>query len=96
VQIDLLGAAKNALALLGREMNGFVPGHRVRGELKEDGDLVVYALWEKGLFRNDEIGQVFGLSYSAISHIVKDMRIRIKKDPKLGNRAKRINSQFKM
>jgi len=53
-------------------------------------------LWEKGLFQNDEIGQVFGLTYSAVSHIVKDVRVRIKKDPKLGSRAKKTNSQFKM
>jgi predicted transcriptional regulator len=57
---------------------------------------VVYALWEKGLFQNDEIGQVFGLSYSAVSHIVKETRARIKQDPGMGRRAKNINSQFKM
>ena len=39
---------------------------------------------------------MFGLTYPAVSHIVKDMRVRIKKDPKLGRRVKRVNSQFKM
>ena len=57
---------------------------------------MVYALWEKGLFRNEEIGQVYGLSYSAVSHIVKDVKVRIKETPRLGSRAKRLNSQFKM
>lgn len=94
--IDLTGAAKHASALLGREMNGYAPGHRVRGEIKEDRDLVLYALWEMGAFRNEEIGQVFGVSYSAVSHIVRDVKERIKKDPRVGNKVKRVNSQFKM
>jgi hypothetical protein len=91
-----MGAAKNASALLGREMSGFAPGHRVRGELKEDRDVVLYALWEMGVYRNEEIGQVFGVSYSAESHIVRDLKQRIKKDPRVGRKVKRLNSQFKM
>jgi hypothetical protein len=94
--IDLMGAAKHASALLGREMNGYAPGHRVRGEMKEDRDVVLYALWEMGAFRNKEIGQVFGVSYSAVSHIVRDMKEQIKKDPRVGRKVKRLNSQFKM
>jgi chromosomal replication initiation ATPase DnaA len=91
-----MGAAKNASALLGREMNGFAPGHRVRGEMKDDRDVVLYALWEMGVYRNEEIGQVFGVSYSAVSHIVRDLKERIKKDSQIGRKVKRLNSQFKM
>lgn len=94
--IDLNGVAKQSLALLGREVGEFAPGHRARGEMKEDRDLVVYALWKRGLFRNDDIGRVFGVSYSAVSHIVKEVKERIKEDPRMGNQTKRINSQFKM
>jgi putative transposase len=94
--VDLMGAAKHAWALLGREMNGFAPGRRVRGGLKEDRDVVLYALWEMGVFRNEEIGQVFGISYSAVSHIVRDLKERIKKDPRVGRKVKTLNSQFKM
>lgn len=94
--IDLMGAAKEGLSLLGRKVGEYGPGHRVRGEKKEDRDLVVYALWEKGLFQNDEIGQVFGLTYSAVSHIVKEVRGRIQKDPRVGRKVKKLNSQFKM
>jgi hypothetical protein len=94
--IDLMGVAKRALALLGRELGGYVPGHRIRGEIKEDRDLVLYALWAMGVFRNEEIGRVFGLSYSAVSHIVRDMNEQIKRDPWVGSKAKKVNSQFKM
>jgi putative transposase len=94
--IDLMGVAKRALALLGREMGGYAPGHRIRGEIKEDRDLVLYALWAMGVFRNEEIGRVFGLSYSAVSHIVRNMKELINKDPRVGSKVKRVNSQFKM
>lgn len=93
--IDLKGAAKHAAAMLGREMNGYTTGQRVRGGMKEDRDLVVYALWEMGAFRNEEIGQVFGVSYSAVSHIVRNVKEYIKKDPRVGRKVKKLNSQFK-
>jgi chromosomal replication initiation ATPase DnaA len=77
-------------------MNGCAPGRRVRGELKENRDLVLYALWEIGAVRNEEIGRVFGVSYSAVSHIVRHVKEQIKKDPRVGSKVKRVNSQFKM
>ena len=94
--IDLMGAAKRALALLGREMGGYAPGHRIRGEIKEDRDLVLYALWEMGVFRNDEIGQVFGFFYSAVSHLERNVKEQIKKDHRVVSKVKRVNPHFKM
>ena len=70
--IDVTGVARRALGLLGREMGGYSPGHRVRGEVKEDRDLVLHAMWERGVFGNEELGHVFGVSYSAVSHIVRE------------------------
>jgi len=32
---------------------------------------------------NDEIGRLFGMSYSAISHILSAMRTRLKREPDL-------------
>jgi len=94
--IDLMGAANQALALLGREVGEYTSGHRVRGKIKEDRDVVVYALWEKGVFRNEEIARVLGLSYSAVSHIVKSVKEQLDEDPQVVSKISRINSQFKM
>jgi len=74
----------SGLGFLGRQVGEYGGGQRARGKRKEDRDFVIYALWEKGLFRNEEIGQVFGLSYSAVSHIVNEVRVRIEKDPRGG------------
>lgn len=54
------------------------------------------ALWEMGVFRDEEIGQGFGLSYAAVSNIVRDVKGQIEKDPRVGSKAKRVFSQFKM
>jgi DNA-binding CsgD family transcriptional regulator len=55
-----------------------------------------YHLWDRGLLQNEEIGRVFGISYSAVSHIVKDVKERMKKAPQLGSKVQSINSQFKI
>lgn len=94
--VDFMEAAKRALASSGREIGEYATGHRLRGGRKEDRDLAVYALWERGVFRNDDIGRVFGVSYSAVSHIVTEVKERMNKDPQFKRKVQKINSQFKM
>lgn len=94
--IDLREACKQALGALGREIEEYPLGHRVRGLKKEDRDLVIYALWERGVFKNEELGQVFGVSYSAVSHIVRGVKDQMKKNPLIKKRMEKLNSQFKM
>ena len=50
----------------------------------------------EGVFRNEEIGKVFGLSYSAVSYIVRDVKKQIKKDARVVSKVKRVNPHFKM
>jgi len=45
---------------------------------------------------NDEIGILFGVTYSSVSHIVKTIRIRLKEEHNLKERFNRIYSQFKI
>ena len=88
--------AKQALALIEKELQEYGGGHRIRGQAKEERDLLIYALWEMGLFKNEEIGQLFGVSYSAVSHIAKGVKDLTTRDPLVRSRVSRINSQFKM
>ena len=53
-------------------------------------------MWDRGIFRNDEIGRVFGVFYSGVRHIVKDEKERMKKDPQSRRKVQGINSQVKM
>jgi hypothetical protein len=63
---------------------------------KDNRDLLVLSVWKSGMMTNDEIGSIFGLTYSSVSHIVKTMRIRMKEDHNLKERFSQIYSQFKI
>jgi len=53
-------------------------------------------MWDRGALQNDEIGRVFGVSCLAASHIGKNVKDRMKKDPQLGREVQSINSPSKM
>lgn len=85
-----------ASALLGRDMNRFKQKQRVHGEERDDRDLLVYLLWQRGAFTNEEIGAFFGVGYSAVSHIVRRVRDELSKNKRYKIRLKLLNSQIKI
>ena len=93
--INPMEAVRRSSALLGIDMQENRAGHRVRGEVKKDRDVLIYSLWDTGLFSNEEIGHLFGISYSAVSHVIAEMK-RNKSDPVLQSKFRKINSQFKI
>jgi len=56
---------------------------RIPKSMKGDRDLLVYLVWKTCMLLNEEIGRLFGMSYSAISRILSSMRTRIKEEPHL-------------
>jgi len=68
---------------------------RLRGEAKTDRDALVYALWGRRIFRNEEIGSLFGISYSAVSHIIAGMK-SMASGQQVRKKLNQLNSQFKM
>ncbi len=80
--------------LLGRDMNRIKRAQSLRGEEREDRDLLVYLLWKRGAFTNEEVGDFFGMSYSAISHIVRRVRDEMAQSKKYQRRLKIVNSQI--
>lgn len=87
---------RRASELFGWGKEGFEPGRRLHGKIKEERDLLVYWLWNTGWFKNEEIGRSLGISISAVSHAVKAARGRIREDERLQKRLQEINSQFKI
>lgn len=73
-----------------------VQGGRLYGDEKDARDLMIYVIWQEGGLTNAQIGQLFGLSYSAISHAVKSLRTRMKNNNKLKSKFDLLNSQFKL
>ena len=54
------------------------------------------ALWSKGFMTNEKVGQCFNMSYSAVSHSVKEFKEKMNKDEKVKNEFDEVNSQFKL
>lgn len=87
---------KVAEQLLGCDVQRFALAGRVRGAQKEQRDIAIYLLWRSGRFSNGEIGTIFGISYSAVSHAVGRLKSKMGKNPHILEAIKRINSQFKL
>jgi REP element-mobilizing transposase RayT len=88
--------ARRAAAALGWEDLKFAPGRRLRGDRKLERDLVVFWLWNLGWYKNEEIGRVFGLTSSAVSHCAQTVRGSMEADGRLRRRCEALNSQCKV
>ncbi len=69
---------------------------RISEPHRDNRDLLIYLLWETGLYKNQEIGDLFGLTYSSISHRVNITRSRRSNDSKFKQQFKQLKSQIKM
>jgi chromosomal replication initiation ATPase DnaA len=55
---------------------------------------MLYFIWQAGQLSNKQIGNLFGISYSAVSHTVRSVKTKIKKDQKLEAEFSQLNSLF--
>ncbi|MGA9178526.1 MAG: hypothetical protein WBZ05_14890, partial [Desulfobacterales bacterium] len=63
---------------------------------KHKRDLLVYLFWNKGVMTNEQLGRVFNISHSAVSHSVKVFKEKMINDKKVKNQFDAINSQFRL
>ncbi len=66
-----------AAGILGYSVESFKHSRRISETDKGNRDLLIYFLWETGLYTNREIGELFGLTYSSISRRVNIIKERI-------------------
>jgi REP element-mobilizing transposase RayT len=69
---------------------------RISPNFRDDRDILIYFMWNTGVLTNMAIGQLFGLSYSSISRIVKGVRHRLEYDKEIGGKIEGLYSQFKI
>ena len=81
---------------LGLEMDKLRQRGRVKAHEKESRDVLVYLLWENGIYTNAEIGELFGLSYSAVSKQAGLLQLKLLKDKQLKRKYDEVKSLFKM
>ena len=88
---DFLNKAERILKC---DVKRFVKAKRLAGNEKDIRNLLLYIIWRSGRLKNYQIGNLFGISYSAVSHAVKSIRARLPEDKKLQANFKQLNSQF--
>jgi putative transposase len=81
---------------IGCDLSRLLSGRRLSGVEKEKRDLLIYWTWKSGRFTNAQIGQFFGLTYSAVSHCVQGMKTKLGCNRELGSLLEQINSQYKL
>lgn len=87
---------RKAAEMLNCDLKRILKPGRLTGLEKDQRDMLIYLIWETGRLTNARIGALFGLTYSAVSHSVKSVKTKLKKDPKLRSMFNIVNSQFKI
>jgi REP element-mobilizing transposase RayT len=81
---------------LGCDLETVRQSARIAPAFRDDRDVLVYFMWNTGVLKNKEIGQLFGLTYSSISHIVKRVKHNLEDESELREKIERLYSQFKI
>ena len=63
---------------------------------KMNRDLMLYLLWHSGLYTNQQIGELFGLSYSSVSRRAALARKRIREDATLQRKIQQLSDLIKL
>jgi predicted transcriptional regulator len=66
----------------------------VSGSEKDKRDLLIYWVWQTGHLTNAQVGNLFGLTYSAVSHNVTEIKKKIRTDKGLRTLIRKLDSQF--
>jgi len=87
---------RKAAAMLDVDMLFFKQSRRIPKSVKANRDLLVYCLWKAGILTNKKIGELFGVSYSSISHIVKSVQSGLERNKEYREKFMKTYSLFKM
>lgn len=90
---DLISEISKTLQI---DLDKYIQSKRLRGIDKQNRDLILYFLWSSGRLSNTEIGSLFSMSYSAVSHSVASFKKELNQNKKLKHQVERLNSRFKL
>jgi hypothetical protein len=83
-------------ALLDCDPEEFITSGRMYGTAKINRDLLMYLIWEYGVYTNEEIGNLFHVTYSSVSRNVSSFKVNLSDDKILKRLYNKIKSQIKM
>ena len=77
-------------------VESFKQDRRISDIDKDNRDLLIYLLWETGMYTNREIGKLFALTYSSIGRRVSIIKERLKNKGQLNKKYQQLKSQIKV
>jgi REP element-mobilizing transposase RayT len=90
IMVEKLARALNC------RVENFKKSLRISKADKMNRDLMLYLLWNSGIFTNQQIGELLGLSYSSVSRRAAMVRKSIQKDKILLNKVQQLNTLIKL
>jgi hypothetical protein len=87
---------EKAEQIIGCNLEDFVHAKGLSGTEKQTRDILLYGVWRTGQLKNENIGRLFGVSYSGVSHAVKSAKLQLAKSRQLQTKFERLNSLFKL
>jgi REP element-mobilizing transposase RayT len=94
--LDIEGYLRNAEKIFKCDVEHFVHAKRLSGSEKEIRDMLLYGIWKTGQLNNEQIGNLFGLSYSGVSHTVKSAKRKLSNNRQLQIKFNQLYSQFRL
>jgi REP element-mobilizing transposase RayT len=94
VNIDTV--LSEAARILNCDLDVLRESGRVSKANTADRDLLIYIIWQLGVATNQEIGERFGLTYSAVSRRVSVLKKMLTRDKRVEKKYKRIKSLIKI
>lgn len=94
--IDINDVLKKSAEILQLDLDKCIQAKRLHGNDKHKRDLIVYFLWNKGIMTNEQLGRIFEISHSAVSHSAKRFKKKMMSDKKTKKQFDKFNSQFKV
>ena len=94
--MDIDTVLSKAAGVLKCDMNLFHGSARISQANKNDRDLLIYIAWQLGVATNQQIGERFGLTYSAVSQREKVAKEKLIKDRELNRKYQQIKSLIKI
>jgi REP element-mobilizing transposase RayT len=91
-EVDLNQIISKAAAFLGCDVEEFRRSARVSSRCVFDRDLLLYAIWQLGARTNSQIGEIFGLSGSAVSKRVAVLKSKAADDKLIREKLTEIKS----
>jgi chromosomal replication initiation ATPase DnaA len=94
--IDIDDVLKKSAKILQIDLDKCIQAKRLHGIDQHKRDLIVYFLWNRGIMTNEQLGRIFDISHSGVSHSAKRFKKKMINDEKVKKQFDKFNSYFNL